>query len=330
MRQLLLCCLGVFIIAIQTLIGARAFFPEIFDRPADAAAEILASKKSILPLASPEDLAFLADHPVARVGVDPNFYPLEMFDERGRYTGLGGDYMRILGAMTGIRFEPEPAPNWAAAEEKAAKGDIDVFMAAASTGRRDEYMQFTPPYIVLPGILMTRKDTGPEKLDIGKMAGKKVAVTKDYSWHDFLREFHPEIIALPVATTLEGLRLVAAGEADAILDYEFNLLEKMRTAGILQLRKAGEVNSSYGHAVAANRSKPQLFNVISLAMAQISPAEKEALARKWLEAERPAGRGKHLQWVFFFFSEAFLLCAGLLWLSSRRVRNAVKACGGQP
>ncbi len=25
-------------------------------------------------------------NPVVTVGVDPNFYPLEMFDERGRYT----------------------------------------------------------------------------------------------------------------------------------------------------------------------------------------------------------------------------------------------------
>lgn len=77
-----------------------------------------------------------------------------------------------------------------------------------------------------------------------------MAVVNNYSWHDFLKEFHPEIIAVPVTNTLEALQRVASGEADAVIDYEFNLLEKIQTGGIMQIQPAGKVDSSYGHAIA--------------------------------------------------------------------------------
>ena len=84
MRQLLLLCVGLAIIVIQVLLGAQTFFPEAFATKKDALDGLLEQKNPILDKIAPEDLAWLAANPVVTVGVDPNFYPLEMFDERGR------------------------------------------------------------------------------------------------------------------------------------------------------------------------------------------------------------------------------------------------------
>ena len=102
MRQLLLLCLGLLIIGIQVILGSQTFFPQVFAEKEDALDDLLEQKTSVLDKLAPEDLAWLAANPVVTVGVDPNFYPLEMFDERGRYTGLGGDYLRLLSKMTGL------------------------------------------------------------------------------------------------------------------------------------------------------------------------------------------------------------------------------------
>ena len=321
MRQLLLLCLGLLIIGIQVVLGAQTFFPQAFAGKEDALDGLLEQKASVLDKIAPEDLAWLAANPVVTVGVDPNFYPLEMFDERGRYTGLGGDYLRLLAKMTGLDFRPLATSDWAATEELARQGKIDIFMAAAKTGRRSEYMLFTAPYITEPGVIMTRRGSGLDGAGISALAGRKVAVVKDYSWHDFLKEFHPEVIVVPAATTLEALQKVAAGEADAVLDYEFNLLEKIQTGGILQMETAGKVDSSYGHAVAVRRDRPELFNVITTALAQVTPQERQALAQKWLAQERPAGQERHLQWIFFFLVESTLLVLGLLWLYHAGIRK---------
>lgn len=324
MVQLLKLCVGLAIIVIQVFIGARAFFPEAFSDDPDALEELLDKKKSVIDQLAPEELAFIASNPVINVGVDPNFYPLEMFDERGRYSGLGSDYLRLLHKMTGLEFRVDRQPDWAAAEKLAREGKIDVFMAAASTGRRNDFMLFTAPYINLPGIIMTRRGSGLDQVDMETLKGKKVAVTQDYSWHDFLKEFHPEIEIVSAPSTLDALRLVADGEADAILDYEFNLMEKIQAAGILQMQTAGQVASSYGHAVASRKDRPELFNILTLAMSQITPQEKQRLAQKWLLTDRPDGEEKHLQWIFFFFVESILLCLLLQWYMSAVVRREVK------
>lgn len=230
MRLLLTLCLGLCIIAIQVVLGVKAFFPDAYADKTDVVDALMEQKKSILDQIPPVELAWVTEHPAIVVGVDPNFYPLEMFDERGRYTGLGGDYLRLLSKLTGLDFRVRRLTDWASTEEQARQKLIDVFMAAAKTGRRSEYMLFTTPYINMPGIIMTRRGSGLDKIGLEDLKGKKVAVVNNYSWHDFLKEFHPEIIAVPVTNTLEALQRVASGEADAVIDYEFNLLEKSRPA----------------------------------------------------------------------------------------------------
>lgn len=317
MRAAIFIICAMVVMLVQVFLGGKAFFPEAFTRKDATLEEILEKIPPVLETASPEDIAWIAGNPVINVGVDANFYPLEMFDERGRYTGLGGDYLKILEKGTGLTFRPAAAGSWAETEEKAREGKIDLLMAAAKTGRRSEFFLFTAPYVNLPGIIMTKRDSEAAQMDLDKLAGKRVAVVNGYSWHDFLREHHPEIQPVPAENTLAAIEKVLNGEADAVLDYEFNLLEKIQTSGLLQMRRAGAVNTNYGHALAVNKGRPELFNIISLAMRQISPEMQARLSEKWLKAQKPADRQKRLQWLFFFLVESLLLSL-LAWRLVRR------------
>ena len=316
-------CVGIAVIIIEVLIGSRAFFPDAFLREADETEPLIEAKRPIIDRLSPDELLFISENPVISVGVDPNFYPLEAFDERGRYAGLAADYLRAIEKMTGLKFKAIRSRDWAETEKLAQEGKIDMFAAAANTGRRDAYMQFTAPYINLPGVLMARRDSDMKEEDARDLKGKKIAVARDYSWQDYLREFHPEAIVVEAPTTLDALNLVASGEADAVLDYEFNLLENIQTSGILQMRTVDRVDASYGHAMAARKDLQPLFGIISTALAELSPREKEILANKWLNQERPSYTEKHWQWIFFFFTQAFLLCLGInSWYETKARREA--------
>lgn len=311
MRPYLFISVFMLILILQVFVGIKAFFPEALETKDSTVESIMENSVSILDEASPEDIAFIATNPVIRVGVDPNFYPIEMFDERGRYTGLGGDYLKILERITGLRFKPYAAGNWADTEKQAKNGELDLLPAAARTGRRNEFLLFTPPYVNLPGILMAKRDS--EKLDTNALTGKKIAVVDGYSWHDFLREYHPEIIPVPSTNTLDAIEKVLKGEADAVLDYEFNLMEKIQTSGIMQMEVAGKMDSNYGHALAVRKDLPELFDIISLAMKQISPDMQDRLAQKWFRTEKPDDGQKRLQWIFFLLVESLLISLGA-WL----------------
>lgn len=47
-----------------------------------------------------EELLFMEEHPVIRVGVDPEFVPFEFIDSDGEYKGIAADYLAIISEKT--------------------------------------------------------------------------------------------------------------------------------------------------------------------------------------------------------------------------------------
>ena len=262
MRLLTVLLFGVFLVATQVFLVLKAMQDNLFERDVDPVDAVMERQASISDELTPQERLWLSKNHTVRVGVDPDFYPLEKFDAEGRYTGIGPDYLRILHKMTGLSFRIAPPSDWTNTIDMATSHKVDMYIAAAETQHRSQYMLFTPSYIVLPGIIVTRQPTKGESVTRGAatdetepsidglkdLAGKRVAVVNRYSWHDFLEELHPEITPVPVKNTLEGLQKVAFGEVDAMIDYQFNITEKINNSGIRNLRAAGSIDAPYGHA----------------------------------------------------------------------------------
>jgi ABC-type amino acid transport substrate-binding protein len=43
-----------------------------------------------------DELAFMKDNPVIRLGVDPGFVPFEFIDEDDQYKGIAADYLALI------------------------------------------------------------------------------------------------------------------------------------------------------------------------------------------------------------------------------------------
>lgn len=66
-----------------------------------------------------EEQQWLEEHPVIRLGVDPDFAPFEWIDGHGDYIGLAADYMDLISKWLGIHFQVEPDLSW---DEVVIKG----------------------------------------------------------------------------------------------------------------------------------------------------------------------------------------------------------------
>ncbi len=283
MRLLTSLAIGIAIICIQVYLGMKTFFPEAqLNNEIDVLEEIIQDKNPILDKISQNDLAWLSKNPQVRIGTDPNFYPIETFDERGIYTGLASDYLKIISHLTGLDATAIQDKDWASAEQAAQAGEIDMFMAIVQSPRRDEYLNFTNSYINLPGMIMTHRDHFEDNVTIESFNNKKVIVVEDYYWHDYLERNHPEIELILASNTLEALQALVSKEADALVDFEFNLLEKVQVGGFYQLENAGIIESTSGHALAVREELSELYNIVNIALASISLEERELLAEKWL------------------------------------------------
>ncbi len=323
MRVLGLVILGVLVLCAEAFLGVQSFFPQALQKEkADIVQTMIENKKTIVDQLSEQDLAWLANNKTVQVGVDPNFYPLETFNERGQYSGLGSDYLRLLTHLTGLNFQVQRQQDWATVEELAQLKRIDVFMALAKSERREQYLTFAEPYINMPGMIMVPRTNTVKNLTLDDLKGKKLAVVKNYYWDDFVSSKYPEIILVPARDTIEAMQLVTGGQADAVIDYEFNLNEKIQVAGIYQLHTVGQVPSEFGHGVAVRTDLPELFNILNTALEEITPEEKKMLADSWLNKSKPVNDGKRLQWYFFFFTQATLLVLLVISLAKSMARKA--------
>ena len=84
------------------------------------------------PLGRPER-EWLAAHPVITVAPDPDYPPIEYFDESGAYKGLAADYIALIEKDLGLKLKVVRLPSWDEIITAARGREIDMFGAAAET-----------------------------------------------------------------------------------------------------------------------------------------------------------------------------------------------------
>ena len=112
------------------------------------------------PEFTPEEKAWLEEHPVIRISGDPDWLPIEAFDSEGQYVGIVPEYIKLLESRAGIEFKIVPSERWDQTMEMAKNGELDIVSAIESEDRR-EFLNFTQSYYDIPVVIVTRKTQSP-------------------------------------------------------------------------------------------------------------------------------------------------------------------------
>jgi len=103
-----------------------------------------------------DELAFMEDHPVIRLGVDLGFVPFEFIDDDGEYKGITADYLALISEKTGLQFEVVQGLTWPEAYDMALTGDVDALPAIGKTDEREEHFLFSEPYYYFKRVIVTQ------------------------------------------------------------------------------------------------------------------------------------------------------------------------------
>jgi len=137
------------------------------------------------------ELAFMEEHPVIRLGVDPRFVPFEFIDSNGEYKGIVPDYLSLISQKTGLKFEVVRYHSWPEVYEMALAGKVDALPAIGKTEEREQYFLFSKPYYYFKRVIVTR-DTDTDISGMEDLKGLKVAVQRNSSHHSYLLSY-PDI-----------------------------------------------------------------------------------------------------------------------------------------
>lgn len=248
------------------------------------AAQRVAAQTTAAPLdLTPTEQQWLAAHPVLRVAATSDWPPFEFVDESGKYVGISVDILRHIAQQAGFTIEPVFGA-WPDLYRKLRERELDIAPAMQASALRAETMLFTRPVLNFPHAIYTRRgDTAPESL--AALAGRRVAVEREYYLDEYLKEQHPEIALLPVDSALDALLKVASGDADAyvgniaVASYliDRNVLSNIQmgaSAGMGQLELSMGVRSDYA----------TLVSILNKGIAALTPGEKRAMVNQYTVA----------------------------------------------
>lgn len=236
---------------------------------------------------TPQEIEWLAAHPRINLAPDPDYPPIEFFDERGNYGGIAADYVKIIETTLGIDFNIVRISNWSDILVAARNRTVDMFGAASATPQRSVYMLFTSPFIEFPSVIIVRENVS-ESLTPKQLEGMKVAVVDGYADHDFLVNHYPELKLIPVPDVSTGLRQVSFGTVDAFVANLASAVYYIEKLGISNLHFGGNTGYSYRMALAVRSDWPELSGILEKALSRIGQRERDIIYRKWIRFDTPS------------------------------------------
>ena len=163
-----------------------------------------------------------------------DYPPFSIVDEMGRADGFSVELLQAALAAMGrdVTFRTGP---WGEVKGWLEKGDVQVLPLVGRTPEREEFYDFTVPYMSLHGAIVVRSGTG----DIQRLAdleGRRVAVMRGDNAEEFLRREERGIQIHTTPSFEQALLELSEGRHDAVVVQRLVALRLIPKARLMNLR----------------------------------------------------------------------------------------------
>ena len=236
-----------------------------------------------------EEERWIAEHPNVRVHNESDWPPFN-FAENGTPKGYSVDFMNLLGKKTGLKIEYVTGPSWNQFLEMMKSGDLDVMLNIVKTPERQKYLLYTDPYFENPNTILTHRNKPYGSLE--ELSGKTVSVPKGFFYEEILKRDYPGINLHLVKNSLEAMKAVSYGKADAALGELAVFNHLIERHMMTDLAISGEVKTENPELVLLNiavrKDLPVLLSILKKAMTAVSVEEERVLRNRWMpKTDRP-------------------------------------------
>ncbi len=248
-----------------------------------ATAAVLLPASATMEL-TPAERLWLSEHPVVRLGVDEGYAPYSFFDQHGRFTGAAADFLKLLEGRLKIHFEPVRGLKWPQILHAAKNKQIDVIATAVKLPERENFLNFTRIYLPTPLVIMTRKEQ-PQLKNAQDLESMSVLLVRGYSSAIQSLQRYPGILPVWVDTPLEGLRAVAAAEADAYVGVLGVNTWLSQHHGVSNLKVNTAFDMINGQRLGVRKDWPQFAQILDKVLADLPAEERDIIFRRWIPVD---------------------------------------------
>src|SRR6202008_4772505 len=105
-----------------------------------------------------------------RMCVAPDWMPIEGIDRQGHHTGMAADFIPLMGRRGGLNIELVPTKTWEESFVLGERRQCDIFSLLMDSPSRRSFLDFTTPYLVIPGVIATSSNV-PFIASLDQVAG---------------------------------------------------------------------------------------------------------------------------------------------------------------
>ena len=163
-----------------------------------------------------EELEFLSKNQPLKLH-NEQYWPPYNFNENGIAKGFVIDYVNLLARKLNIHVKYISGPSWDEFVKMLKKDEIDAIINMSSSPQREKFFNFSNVYHSASNAIYVKK--GNEHLDtLEKLDGKTIVMTKGFFAQQYIEKHYPNIEQILVTDSVEALKLLSLGKADATID----------------------------------------------------------------------------------------------------------------
>lgn len=224
---------------------------------------------------------WIRDNPIVKMAALKDWPPFDFQDEKGRHVGIAAELAKLAASRVGLELSPV-FDDWDVLLRKLKAGQLDMVASIYKTPEREQTLEFTDPYLELYDAIFTAETT-TDVATAADLNGRIVAVEKGFYTIDLLARSFPDIKLLVVKNTLEALKTVSIGKADAYIGTQYVGSHLIKKYVIPNLKTVGffgdDPNKIY---IATPKRAPILRDIMNKALASISNDEKQEILKKFI------------------------------------------------
>lgn len=242
-----------------------------------------------------DEESWLEEHPFIDFAVSNFLAPVDIVDDKGRYSGFNADLIKLLNKKLSINIVPVFFNKWDELVNSAVSGKVHGAFSFSRTPEREKQMLFTQPYAYDPIITVVRRDDNritrqediqSKRVSVVKGLAVKEQVLNDVGETGKIFEFDSEI---------DALNALVAGDVDAHISSLIMFGNSQKKLFIPELRIAVSQNFEGGALrVAIHKNNPQLFSIVRKGLDSITRTELAELREQWLSPDIKTKKGKQI------------------------------------
>jgi PAS domain S-box-containing protein len=273
-----------------------------------------------------EEQSWLAEHPVIRMGVDPEGVTYDFVDAQGQHQGFTADMLALILPRVGVNTQLVPNLTWGEVITGVRERNVDMASLCSRTPEREEFMVFTEPLTSIYRVAVTRQ-SDPPVTNLDDIGDRQLFVESGQSVIETVRSANPGIAITEVDSTLAGLEAVSTGEADVFIGSLGLIANRIRSNSLLNLSigRVAELPPS-PQQTCIRSDWPELAGILNKGLATITPAERNAIEQKWIPISLEQGSdddrtlGQTIAWLVGLTLTVFLA----LFIINRIIRHFTK------